>query len=110
MNFSMNLRTLISKKNITQKIIAENFNTTQQTVSRWLNGQNEPDITTLIKLADYFEISVDYLLGREDDYGIIQSGISSTLTKTQTELLRVFNLLSMEDQHQVIGFAKALAN
>ena len=65
MSFSINLRTLLSEKSLTQKVIAENFNTTQQTVSRWLNGQNEPDITTLIKLADFFEVSVDYLIGRE---------------------------------------------
>ena len=109
MSFSINLRTLLSEKSLTQKVIAENFNTTQQTVSRWLNGQNEPDITTLIKLADFFEVSVDYLLGRENDYAIIKSSNVPTLTKTQTELLSVFNLLSEEDQHQVIGFAKALA-
>ena len=109
MSFSINLRTLLSEKSLTQKVIAENFNTTQQTVSRWLNGQNEPDITTLIKLADFFEVSVDYLLGRENDYAIIKSSSAPTLTKTQTELLSVFNLLSEEDQHQVIGFAKALA-
>ena len=59
MNFLINLRELINERSLTQKVIAENFNTTQQTVSRWLNGQNEPDITTLIKLADFFNVSVD---------------------------------------------------
>lgn len=109
MNFALNFKNLLLEKDFTQQFIAKKLNTTQQTVSRWINGQNEPDLATLIKLADIFNCSVDYLLGREDDFGIIKSSNIPTLTKTQTELLSVFDLLSEEDQHQVIGFAKALA-
>lgn len=37
----------------------------QNTVSRYENGEREADYETLIKIADYFDVSLDYLLGRD---------------------------------------------
>lgn len=106
----MKLRKIRKELGLSQKELSLKLNVSPTNIYNYEIGRTEPSIEVLIKLADILNVSIDYLVGREDDYGIIQSGISSTLTKTQTELLRVFNLLSMEDQHQVIGFAKALAN
>lgn len=52
-----------AKKN-TQKEIADFLKTTQTTYARYENGTRQPDIETLCKLADYFNVSVDYLLGK----------------------------------------------
>lgn len=110
MKFSSIFRSLLSEQGLTQQLIAKKLNTTQQTVSRWINGQNEPDLKMLNSLADIFNCSVDYLLGREDDFGIIAgNGSAVTFTKEQSELLAVFNLLPLDSQREVIGFAKALA-
>lgn len=92
-----------------QTVLMERTGISQSTVSSYFTRGSLPSAEQLIRLADFFEVSVDYLLGRENDYAIIKSSSAPTLTKTQTELLSVFNLLSEEDQHQVIGFAKALA-
>lgn len=43
------------------------LNTSQNTISRYENGEREPGIGELIKIADYFNISVDYLLERTDN-------------------------------------------
>lgn len=43
------------------------LHTTQNTISRYETGEREPGIEELIKIADFFNISVDYLLGRTDD-------------------------------------------
>ena len=43
------------------------LNTTQNTISRYETGEREPGIMELIKIADYFNVSVDYLLERTDD-------------------------------------------
>ena len=51
-------------KNLTQKEMADFLLTSQQTYSRYEKGTREPDIETIIKLADYFGVSVDYLLGK----------------------------------------------
>ena len=110
MKFSSIFRNLLSEHGFTQQSIANKLNTTQQTVSRWINGQNEPDLKMLNSLADIFNCSIDYLLGREDDFGVIAgNGNAMTFTKEQNELLSVFNLLPLDAQREVIGFAKALA-
>ena len=51
---------------ITQKQLAGILHVKQQTISRYLLGDREPDFATLIKLCDYFNVSADYLLGREN--------------------------------------------
>ena len=61
-NFSENLKVLRQQNNKSQNDIAKLCKTTTATVSRWENGVNEPDIYTLILLADYFEITVDELV------------------------------------------------
>lgn len=46
---------------------AELFDTTQQAVSAWESGKSAPDYQTLMKIADYFCVSLDYLLGRKTE-------------------------------------------
>ena len=61
-NFSENLKLLRKQNNTTQNEIAKLCKTTTATVSRWENGVNEPDIYTLILIADFFAITVDELI------------------------------------------------
>lgn len=60
------LKQMRVNRNLLQIDVAEAFNTTKQTVSRWEKGDRFPDIPTLCALADYFNVSTDYLLGRTD--------------------------------------------
>lgn len=48
------------------------LNTNQNTVSRYETGEREPNIATLIKIADFFNVSVDYLLERTDNPSVNQ--------------------------------------
>ncbi len=57
------IKELRKEKGLTQAELAVIFNVTKQTVSAWENGLQETDFETLEKLAKYFEVSVDYLLG-----------------------------------------------
>lgn len=63
--FAENLRRLRKDKNLTQIQLAEYFGYSHVAVVKWENGTREPDFATLIKLADYFEVTTDFLLGRE---------------------------------------------
>lgn len=65
--FPVALRALMREKAITQENIAEATGKTRQTVSQYVNGKSEPGYDTLVKIADYFDVSVDYLLGRTRD-------------------------------------------
>ena len=60
------LKELRRAYNKTLKDVAMEFETSPQVISRYELGQAEPDFNTLIKLADYFNVSVDYLLGRPE--------------------------------------------
>lgn len=54
---------------LTQTELANFLNTTQDTISLWEREKSNPDIEQLIKLARFFDVSTDYLLGLEDEDG-----------------------------------------
>ena len=60
----MRLKELRKKKGLSQLRLATELNTTQNTISRYETGEREPGIDELIKIADYFNVSVDFLIGR----------------------------------------------
>ena len=63
----MRLKELRKKKKITQLKLALDLNMNQNSVSRYENGEREADYSSLIAFADYFDASIDYLLGRTDN-------------------------------------------
>ena len=63
----MRLRELRKQKNINQVKLAMDLETTQNTISRYETGEREADYRTLILIADYFDVSIDYLLERTDN-------------------------------------------
>lgn len=98
---------LCREKNVTRYKVATDLNIGNSTIYGWERGQ-QPTADKIIKLADYFEVTTDYLLGRSNDVGIVQT--NANLTPTENKLLKVFSELSHDEQFQVIGFALALAN
>lgn len=65
--FGERLRTLRKEKGLTQIQFAKDFHIATGTVAMWETSKRMPDSFTLSKLADYFGVSVDYILGREDE-------------------------------------------
>lgn len=63
----MRLRALRKQKNISQLKLAMDLNMSQNSISRYETGEREADYRTLILLADYFDVSIDYLLERTDN-------------------------------------------
>ena len=63
----MRLRELREKRHISQLKLAMDLSVNQNTISRYEKGIREADYNTLIKIADYFNVSIDYLLGRTDN-------------------------------------------
>ena len=50
---------------LTQKQLAEKISTMQRNISNWEQGVTEPDLKTVVALADFFDVSLDELFGRE---------------------------------------------
>ncbi len=63
----LRLKELRRSRRITQLKLAMDLNLTQNTISRYETGEREPGIAELVRIADYFHISVDYLLERTDN-------------------------------------------
>lgn len=61
-----NLKRLRKTSNISQKALADVIGVSQQSINKYENHNIEPDIETMIRLADYFNTSVDFLIGHTD--------------------------------------------
>ena len=65
--FSDRLRALRKAHDLTQVQFAKEFLVASGTIAMWETGKREPDFSTMQRLADFFDVSVDYLLGRTDE-------------------------------------------
>ena len=66
-NPNFRLKDLRTKRGISQLRLAIDLNMTQNSISRYETGAREAGYETLIRIADYFNVSLDYLLGRSND-------------------------------------------
>lgn len=64
--FSTRLRELRTEFKFTQQQLSEMLNIRQQSYARYENGKGEPDLETVVKIANIFKVSCDYLLGITD--------------------------------------------
>ena len=62
--FNKRLKDLRLEMGLTQSALAQKIGATQRQISFWESGQIEPNIFWLIKIADFFDIQIDYLVGR----------------------------------------------
>ena len=90
------LKQLRIKKNIKQQDLAKALNVTKQSVSNWENNKRLPDINTLIQLADFYNCSLDYLVGRElkeDNLKTINTLVSDLGPSSYDEVISILNIL-----------------
>ena len=64
--FSENLKRMRKENNVSQQKLAYAVGVTQQCVSGWEKDSIEPTLSNLCSLADVFDVSIDYLVGRKD--------------------------------------------
>ena len=60
------LKALRKEKNITQKSLSKEIKVSEDCIYYWEKGRSEPSIIGLINLANFFDVSIDYLVGRVD--------------------------------------------
>lgn len=97
----MNLDKILKKYKISQTQLARNLNITQQTVNSYALNKSEPNIDTLCKIADYFHISLDELVGR--DTRLINTACLDN--KTQEVINTVLNM-SPEEVEKLLNIIK----
>lgn len=79
--FGQKLKELRKEKKMKQKELAQILNVRNTTVSAWEVGDNEPDLATLIRIAKFFNVTTDYLLGLEDEAGYTRNNIVNSFNQ-----------------------------
>ncbi len=75
---SARIRELRIARNMNQVQLADELNVTKQTVSNWENDNIQPSINILVKIADYFGVTTDYMLGRSSSRTINADGLTDS--------------------------------
>ena len=104
-----NLKIARKDAGFTQVEIAKKINVSQQCYSDYENGKTDPDINTLVMIADILQVSIDYLVGRSDDLGaILTPPPSQPLSDREKHILDLFRRMSYAQQNRYIGFGEGL--
>lgn len=111
MSFPQILKELRTEKGLTRTVVAKECNVSTQCISALEMGKRNPTGSTLSALADFFQCSTDYLLGREDDFGnvVIQGETNAPLSPDEQELLNIYQSLSPAHRSQVLEYARYFA-
>ncbi|MBO5280312.1 MAG: helix-turn-helix transcriptional regulator [Clostridia bacterium] len=96
MTFAEKSKYLRKEKKLSQVQLAQALNISKACISMIEIGKNEPTANTLIRYADFFECSTDYLLDREDDLGVIsikKENPAPALSLDEIELIKDYRAL-----------------
>ena len=109
-NISMNnLETIMKDKNISDTKLGAELYISDSSIQGYRYNTKHPSLVSLIKLADYFDVNVDYLLDRTN----ISTKVDELVKYDSEEynsLVTKYNKLSKEDKANVIGYINGLLN
>ena len=89
MKLGDNLKKLLEQHDMTQKQLAKELDITPAALGNYIHNIREPDYDTLIRIADFFHVSIDFLLGHS---------IDSQITHEEEVLLHIFRSLSTDQK------------
>ena len=90
--------------NLSQADVAEKLNIPRANYQSYENGRNEPNIEMLIKLADFFNVSVDSLIGHDANIVDLRA-----ISKNQRFVIeKLINILNDEQIGEIVGHIKAI--
>lgn len=102
----LRIQQLREEHNLSQRALAAKISANPKTVNFWEHGQSEPSAGFIIALADVFECTTDYILGREDDLGSVN--VMRGLTADEQQILQIFTELSQKEQSELLTYAQFL--
>ncbi|MCD8206889.1 MAG: helix-turn-helix domain-containing protein [Bacteroidales bacterium] len=99
MDIGRKISELRQEKGLTQRDLSEHLGVSSGAVGMWETGKRQPDPETINKLADYFEVSIDYLFGREAN----NSSDLAVPDEEIEELLGYYAALDKMSQRWIMG-------
>ena len=98
--FGDKLKILRKQMGLTQQEVADEINTSRSCISNYESGNRQPDNETIKVLADFFDVSVDYLFGRSE---------IKTLIKSNSKMDEIQNFLSRINSFNTLDISRASA-
>ncbi len=98
-----NLKLLRTEKNVSQQQLADVVGVSQQSINKYENHSVEPDIDTLIKISDFFSVSVDFLIGRTDIRTVPCNMTEYSLNKKEKNVIDGYRKAQQKDR-EIIDF------
>jgi transcriptional regulator with XRE-family HTH domain len=117
LEFSRRLRSLLSANNINGVKLAEICNVNKTTAYDWINGNGFPKNDKLEIIANYFNVTINYLLGKDEEVSSIQYHLPNSIDSVEEakSLLKSLNLYNFSDisltsknDKEILEFARAL--
>ncbi len=102
------IKILRLENDMSQRMLAGKIGCSQKSVDYWEKGYSEPTAGFICALADCFSCSADYLLGREDDFGVVR--IDGRLTEEERKLLTIYGALTEPLRHELLNYAEFLSS
>ena len=95
------LKMLRMHAGISQKKLADMMQVSQQSINKYENHDVQPDLQTLIRFADFFHVSVDYLIGYSDIPARLDSAGQGDETADEAHILALYRQLSPQEKQSV---------
>lgn len=96
-----NLKKLRLGKNISQQKLADAVFVSQQSINKYENQDAEPDIDTLIRIADYFDTTIDYLVGNSSFPRRLNTSAAFALSLPEVHLVNNYRLLNTRQRESI---------
>lgn len=96
-----NLRMLRESHGISQQKLADAIGISQQSVNKYENHQTQPDIVTLIQMADFFHTSVDFLIGHSEAQAESEGVPVLKLNADEIRLVNQYRQLSLKEKDSI---------
>ncbi len=97
---------LRTEKELSQRAVAKEMSVSQGTYNNWENGKTQPSIEQLIALSNFFGVTVDYLIGKVEDYEVTSN--IDNLTKEQKDIINKIYKLSKPAKKALLDFLDKL--
>ena len=104
----MRLKELRKTYGVSQEKLSKELSVSRSTVAMWESEKSQPDNNTLQKLADYFNVSVDYILGRTDDMNQNPGEENISFDDFTYAMYNESKELTEEDKQALLGMARLL--
>lgn len=107
MAFIDRLKELMKEKSVSKQDLTLFLHIGKNSIKYWEDKGNLPDGATLIKIADYFNVSVDYLLGKTNEKQFAPK-TEQTVDEIDKEILELTADMTEEEKNSVLGYAARL--